>query len=266
MQEGGAERAGDVELGAARQIAQIIRADAARLALDRQRQIVGVRLLAVAGAGDGIEPHQMRLAVGRGARRDDADALAFQHRKRLVAEIQDDVAHVGIGVGMGEAEIAGHRRLRGLAAVVEIDRRLAGGMRRHRLAAEPLARFLKQRADFIFQRLDRFAGLAAVDFLLRRQVAPGKLLLQRIGLCDNAPVVDRAGRARRDAVHAVIADFGVDHVVVVVMRHRVDRAGLLAGVAPDADFGIDQMLFFERCVHGSVTSPGRGSGIRQPLR
>ena len=96
-------------------------------------------------------------------------------------------------------------------------------MRRHRLAAEPLARFLKQRADFIFQRFNHFAQFAAVDLRLRRQVAPGKLLLQRIRFsCDDAPVVDGTGRAWHDAVHAVVADFGVDHVVVVVMGHRVD--------------------------------------------
>ena len=135
-------------------------------------------------------------------------------------------------------------------------------MRRHRPAAQPLARFLEQRADLVFQRLDRLAGIAAFDLRLRRQVAPGKLFLERIRRCDHAPVVDGAGRAWRDAVHAVIADFDVHHVVVVVMRHRIDRAGLLAGVAPDADLGVDQVLFFERCVHGRFLhlSPRAGRG------
>ena len=43
-------------------------------------------------------------------------------------------------------------------------------MRRHRLAAKPLARFLEQRADLVFQRLDRFAGISAVEFALGRLV------------------------------------------------------------------------------------------------
>ncbi len=36
--------------------------------------------------------------------------------------------------------------------------------------------------------------------------------------------------------------FEVDHVVARVMRDRADRAGQLAGVATDADFGVDQVL------------------------
>ena len=251
MQKGRPERPGDVEFRATRQVAKIVRAQPARLALHRQRKIVGVGFFAIARTRYRIKPHQMRLAVGAGAGRDDADALAFQHRERLVAEIQNDVTHVVVGVVVGEPEIAGDGRFRRPRPIIQIDRRLRGGMRRHRPAAQPLARFFQQRADFIFQRLDRFAAVAAVDLRLRRQVAPGKLLFQRIGFCDNAPVVDGAGRARRDAVHAVIADFGVDHIVVVVMRYRIDRASLLAGVAPDADFRVDQMLFFQGCVHGA---------------
>jgi hypothetical protein len=39
----------------------------------------------------------VRLAVGVDARRHDADALAFEHRKRSGAEIENDVAHVAVG-------------------------------------------------------------------------------------------------------------------------------------------------------------------------
>jgi hypothetical protein len=67
----------------------------------------------------------MRLAVRAQARHDDADALAFEDGKRLLAEIQDDMAHVGVGRRVGEPEIAGHRGQCGLAAVIKIDRRLA---------------------------------------------------------------------------------------------------------------------------------------------
>ena len=57
-----------------------------------------------------------------------------------------------------------------------------------------------------------------------------------------APVVDRAGRARRDAGVARVALRGVDDVVARVVRDRVDRARLLARVAANADLGVDEVL------------------------
>ena len=67
--------------GASGEIADVIGADAIRLTLDGERDIVGVRLLAVARARNRVEAHDVRLAVGVGARRNDADALAFKNRK-----------------------------------------------------------------------------------------------------------------------------------------------------------------------------------------
>jgi len=64
----------------------------------------------------------------------------------------------------------------------------------------------------------------------------------RVGLQHGAPVVDRACRTRRHASHAAVADIRLHDVVVVVVRDRVDRTGLFAGVAANADFRIDQML------------------------
>ena len=160
------------------------------------------------------------------------------------------MADVVLGGVVGEAEIADDGRRGRLVAVVEVDRRLRGRRRRHRLAAEALARLLEQRPDLVLERLDRGARrLALRHLLLHRQLVPGELLGERVGPRHDAPVVDRAGRARRDAVHAVIADRGIDDVVVVVMRDRVDRAGLLAGVAADADLRVDQVLLFEGSVH-----------------
>ena len=50
----------------------------------------------------------MRLAAGVGAGRNDADALAFQHGKRLIAEVQNNMTHVGVGRGIGQAENGGY--------------------------------------------------------------------------------------------------------------------------------------------------------------
>jgi hypothetical protein len=91
---------------------------------------------------------------------------------------------------------------------------------------------------------------------------PGEVLLCRVRLRHHAPVVDRAGRAGRDVLHASFTDFCVDDVVVVVMRERMDWAGLLAGIAPDADVRLDQMLL-ERCAVTAIEWPSR---VVQPLQ
>ena len=54
-QERRAERTRDFELGTARKIAEIIRTNAFVFALDRQRKIVGIALLAIAGTGHRIK-------------------------------------------------------------------------------------------------------------------------------------------------------------------------------------------------------------------
>ena len=50
--------------------------------------------LAVARARDRVQAHVVRLALGIEARAEDADALAFEHRKGDRAEIEHDVADV----------------------------------------------------------------------------------------------------------------------------------------------------------------------------
>jgi len=51
-----------------------------------------------------------------------------------------------------------------------------------------------------------------------------------------------ANAARAEAGAAGVADLRVDDVVALVVRDRIDRAGLFAGVAADADLGVDQVL------------------------
>jgi len=56
-----------------------------------------------------------------------------------------------------------------------------------------------------------------------------------------------------------VALLRIDHVIVGVMRHRADGAGLLTGVAADADLGIDEMLLLgcrhvgRGCIHYAAT-------------
>jgi hypothetical protein len=88
------------------------------------------------------------------------------------------------------------------------------------------------------------------EFAIRQRLGkrlPSELLFDRIRAClgHGAPVVDAAGRTRRNASHAQIALGGVHHVVVVVVRDRVDGARRFARVAPDADLRIDQVLLDE---------------------
>ena len=86
--------------------------------------------------------------------------------------------------------------------------------------------------------------------LLDWQFSPGKLFGQGIGPLDNDPVVDRPGRARKNARHAELAAFGVYDIVRLVMADSARGAARLAGVAPDADFRVDQMLLLPS--HGTT--------------
>jgi hypothetical protein len=104
-------------------------------------------------------------------------------------------------------------------------------------------RLLEQGADLALDGLRDAGGLS--EILLARQLRPTELVSERIGGLDDAPVVDRAGRARGDAVHAIVALLRIDHVVGVVMRDGADRASRLAGVAANADLGVDEMLLLE---------------------
>src|SRR5690606_13224731 len=88
----------------------------------------------------------------------------------------------------------------------------------------------------------------------RWQFVPAQLLFQAVGFgLDHPPVVvDRAGGARRDAVVAPVALVDVDHIVARVVGdgpHRTDR---LAGVAADADLGVDQVLLDDGGFSGGV--------------
>ncbi|MCY1375434.1 hypothetical protein D9M69_628490 [compost metagenome] len=89
-----------------------------------------------------------------------------------------------------------------------------------------------------------------------RQAVPAQLLGQRVGLDarHGAVVVDGAGGARRDAVVAPVAFVGIDHVVARVVGDGLHRADGFAGVAADADFRVDQVLFdhsrWGRRIHG----------------
>ena len=85
----------------------------------------------------------MRLAAGIDARHGEADALAFENRKRQLAEIKYDMPNVRVRCSIGQPEVSSYRSDRGFATIVEIDGRLAGGMRCDRLAAEPLTRFFQ---------------------------------------------------------------------------------------------------------------------------
>src|SRR5262245_28699349 len=100
-------------------------------------------------------------------------------------------------------------------------------------------RVLEQRRGFVVDRLE--LGIAR-RFVFGRQLRPGELLVERERFRDMDEMVDRSGGARRHAIHAELAFLRVDHVVVGIVRDCVDRAGCLAGVAPDADRRIDQVL------------------------
>src|SRR5438270_6536687 len=77
---------------------------------------------------------------------------------------------------------------------------------------------------------------------LGREFLPAELLNYRIGSSNNNPVVDGTGGAWPDTGHAELTDVKIDNVVGFVMADGTSRASRFAGVAPDADLRIDQML------------------------
>src|SRR5512135_1494965 len=238
----------DAQLVAALQVAQVVRGDAAHRravaiggdSLHRERDVVVAGTFAVARAGDRIKAHVMRPAAGVRARHQYAERLPLEHREGAAAEIEQDVVYVAARVLGGEAIIAGHRGGHRLGDRVQADVGMCRRPWRRRGAALTLVRDLGKpcdlRRDFAVGRVG--LGRRAVG----RERIPRQLLLQGIRLRHAPPAVDRAGRAGRDAVAAVVALVRQHDVVAIVVRDRVDRAGLLAGIAANADLRIDQVL------------------------
>jgi len=115
-QEAGTERADHLNLVTDLEVAHVVGTHTAHRfavvvfehALDGQRQVVVARALAVAWAGDRVLTRMVRLAAGVRAGRNDADRLAFEHRKRHGAKVQHDVVGVVILAHFGHAQVAGH--------------------------------------------------------------------------------------------------------------------------------------------------------------
>ena len=210
------------------------------------------------------------MACGRpfasGARRDDADALPFQHREGHGAEVEDDVVHVRGGAGLGDADVARDLRHRGRGAVEQVDARLGGGGRRADAAARALVRFGDERGRLVVERVDRLATACAAGSSGRGGSSCQVNCSSRLkgastwNQLSMAPVGQGATQSMQKLQVPDVHD-----VVVVVVGDRVDRAGRLAGVAPDADLGVDQVLLDRRpcpcrrlhraAVHGARLSP-----------
>ena len=151
----------------------------------------------------------------------------------------------------GDAEIAGHRGDRRLRAGVyrftygcDADHGGDAGRpgRAVAMLAWPLAAGIAARRRRLLlatgSRLDgRLAGSSSQANWSSRLYGAAR------GTCASCRS-RRSGTAgcRRCTLHFA----GVDDVVAGVVRDRADRAGLLAGVAADADLGVDQVLAVHR--------------------
>ena len=85
--------------------------------------------------------------------------------------------------------------------------------------------------------------LRALRSALRWQDVPGQLLRRAVGVARSTLrqlSMDPVGHGGMQALQALRGR--VHHVVARIMRDRVDRAGLFASVATNADLGIDQVL------------------------
>ncbi len=96
----------------------------------------------------------------------------------------------------------------GLSRLKRLMRGLDGRGRRARPAAGARMGIGQQRACFRIERIGHIPALL-VDRRWRRQFRPAELVVERERIRHGEPVVDRAGRAWGDAVHAEIADRGI---------------------------------------------------------
>ena len=185
----------------------------------------------------------MRLAIVVCTGRDDAERLAFEDRERLTAKVEDDVADVVVGV-VGETEVAGDLGRGGFGGCVEVDRGFRGGCGGLGFTARAGMRLCQKGGDRVIERFEPAFSLRHFgEVLLLWQFLPRVLFFEGVGRRHDTPFIDRACRTDRDALHAEITDFRIDDDVVVVVFDRVDRAGILAGVAANTDLWVDQMLF-----------------------
>lgn len=207
--------------------------------LDRQRNVVVFRPLAIARACHGIKTDVVRPALGVGARWQDADGLPLQNRKGLLAEIENNMMDVAFRVGIGDAVVArdpGHRRI---FAAIDARIGMRGGKGRRHAPALPGGRRFDDARDLLrfLLRLGNGGGLG-----LFGQLFPRVLILKRPGLVHQQPVVYRARRTGGNARPATIAYLEINDIVVVVVGDGVDGAGFLAGIAANADSRVDQVL------------------------
>ena len=269
-QEAGTEGANDLHLVAHLEVAHVVAAHTAHRvalvvfqhALDGERQVVVPGPLAIAGAGNRVLTGVMRLAVGIRTRRDDADALAFQYRKGQIAKVQHHMVGVVVLAHFRHPEVARDGGFNGLLLClrsVQVGVRMRGRPGRHgrtvlRAVEGGLGVGRIHATGRSHNRLSRDLGrgIAGSSSLLLElggrqfgwQYIPAQLLLQGIGLgLDHPPVVvNAAGGAGRNAVVTPVANIDVNDVIARIVGNGLHRADGFAGVAADADFGIDDVL------------------------
>src|ERR1022692_448081 len=156
---------------------------------------------------------------------------------------------VAAGVVGGKSEVSADRGDRRLLDRIDVDVGMRGRPRWKGFAA--LAGVGDRRNPSYLRRHIR--GRPRTDLGLRRQAIPRELFGERIRLhlVHLAPAVDGSRWAGRDAIIAEVALVSIHDVVARVMRNRVRWTRLLARVAADADFGVDEVLP-QHLHHGSA--------------
>ncbi len=198
------------------------------------------RALPVARARDGVQPHVVGPPLRVDPGRDHPHALPFEHRKGRAPEVEDEVVDVGVARRVGDAMVRGHHRagrtLGGMQAHVGVR-----GAPRGRHTPHARRGHRGDRGDLVGHGVARGGEVG-----LRGELVPRELRREVPGRAHVAPGVDGARRAGGQAVAAGVAEVGLHHVVATVVGDRVARARLLAGVAADADLGVDEVLTEQR--------------------
>ncbi len=58
-------------------------------------------------------------------------------------------------------------------------------------------------------------------------------------------MIDRTCGTRWHTGITAVANRGINHIVAIIMRDRINRTGLFTGIAPYANLGINQVLTYQ---------------------
>lgn len=205
-------------------------------ALDDQSEMPRLACLTTARTGNRVQAHWMGVAIFVDARRDHSDCLPLPIRKVLLSHIEDDLPDIGCGTTASEPGVLGDNANGRMIARVPIFTSQRCRIAPHHVPTD-------------FGAIPR--NIRRGDTDRRWQHIPTQLLLDavRVIFDDPSPTVDGASRTWFDACHACITALCINHIISTVVRDSADGTRLLARIATNTKFRINQMLAKKIALH-----------------